>query len=61
MTIKDEINRIRNLSYQSQQLIKLKKRVAEDFDKGIPTHQRLDMCLKEREQILKSVTLEIQS
>ncbi|MGD8333087.1 MAG: hypothetical protein PVH74_07805 [Desulfobacterales bacterium] len=61
MTIKDEINRIRNLSYQSQQLIKLKKRVAEDFDKGIPTHQRLDMCLKEREQILKGVTLEIQS
>lgn len=61
MTIKDEINRIRNLSYQSQQLIKLKKRVAEDFDKGILTHHRLDMYLKEREQILKGVTLEIKS
>jgi hypothetical protein len=61
MTIKDEIDRIRNLSNQSQELIKLKKRVVEDFDRGILTHQRLDMYLKERELILKGVKLAIKS
>jgi hypothetical protein len=61
MTIKDEIKRIRNLSNQTQQLILLKKKVAEDFDKGILTHERLDLYMKEREKILKSVKLEIKT
>jgi hypothetical protein len=61
MTIKDEIRRVRNLSNQTQQLIKLKKKVAEDFDKGILTRERLDMYMKEREKILKSVKLELKT
>jgi hypothetical protein len=61
MTIKDEIKRVRNLSNQSQQLIKLKKKVAEDFDKGILTYERLDMYMNEREKILKSVKFEIKT
>jgi hypothetical protein len=59
MTLKDEIKRIRDLSGQAQQLLKLKNKVAEDFDKGILTHERLDMYLREREDILKDVTLNI--
>jgi hypothetical protein len=35
--------------------------VAEDFDKGILTHERLDIYLKEREKILKSVKLKIKT
>jgi hypothetical protein len=61
MTIKDEIKRIRDLSAQAQQLLRLKKKVAEDFDKGILTHERLDMYMKEREKILKNVKLDIKT
>jgi hypothetical protein len=61
MTIKDEIKRIRNLSNQTQQLIMLKKKLAEDFDKGILTHERLDIYIKKREEILKSVKFEIKT
>jgi hypothetical protein len=35
MAIKDQMKRVRDLSDQAQQLLKLKKKVAEDFDKGI--------------------------
>jgi hypothetical protein len=59
MTLKDEIKRIRGLSSQAQQLLKLKNKVAVDFDKGILTHERLDIYLREREDILKDVTLNI--
>lgn len=55
MTLKDKINRVRNLSNQSQQLIELKKKVAQDFDRGLLTHQRLDRYLKQREKILAEV------
>jgi hypothetical protein len=55
MKIKNEIKRIRDLSDQAQQLIALKKKVAEDFDKGFLTHQRLDLYTRERERILKEV------
>jgi hypothetical protein len=55
----DEVKRIRELSNQAQQLIELKKKVAEDFDKGYLTHERLDLYLKEREQILMDVKLDI--
>jgi hypothetical protein len=61
MTLKDEINRIRNLSNQSQQLIQLKKKVAEDFDRGILTHERLDLYMQERDQILQGVKREIKT
>ena len=61
MTIKDEIKRIRNLSNQTQQLIMHKKKLAEDFDKGILTHERLDIYIKKREEILKSVKFEIKT
>ena len=61
MTIKDEINRVRNLSSQAQQLIKLKKKVADDFDRGILTHERLDMYMQEREKILSGVKYEIKT
>jgi hypothetical protein len=61
MTIKDEIKRIRDLSDQAQQLLKLKKKVADDFDKGILTHERLDLYVSERERILKDVKLNIKS
>lgn len=53
--IRDELNRIRRLSGQAQQLIALKNRVASDFDKGYLTHERLDIYLKEREAILQNV------
>jgi hypothetical protein len=59
MTIKDEIKRVRDLSNRAQQLMALKKKVAEDFDHGILTHERLDMYLEEREKILKGVKLRI--
>jgi hypothetical protein len=52
MTIKNEIKRVRELSDQAQQLIELKRKVAEDFDKGLLTHQRLDLYTRERERIL---------
>jgi hypothetical protein len=55
MSIRDEIERVRNLSTKAQQLNALKKKVAEDFDRGILTHQRLDMYNQERENILKGV------
>jgi hypothetical protein len=55
MTTKNEIKRVRDLSGQAQQLIALKKKVAEDFDKGFLTHERLGLFTKEREGILKEV------
>jgi hypothetical protein len=61
MTIKDEIKRIRDLSDQAQRLMKLKRKVADDFDKGTLTHERLDMYIKERERILKEVKLNIRN
>jgi hypothetical protein len=39
----------------------LKKKVAEEFDQGTLTHERLDMYLKEREKILKNAKLTIKS
>ena len=61
MTIRDGIKRIRDLSDQAQRLLKLKKKVADDFDKGILTHARLDMYLRERERILNDVKLNIRT
>jgi hypothetical protein len=55
MTIRNEIKRIRDLSDKAQQLIELKRKVAEDFDKGILTHERLDLYTRERDSILKAV------
>ena len=55
MSIRDEINRVRDLSDKAQQLIRLKQKVADDFDKGILTHERLDMYIKERETIMQGV------
>jgi hypothetical protein len=43
------------LSDKAQQLIELKRKVAEDFDKGILTHERLDLYTRERDSILKAV------
>lgn len=59
VTLKDEIKRIRDLSDKAQQLLKLKKLVAEDFDKGILTRERLALYSKEREKILKDLKLNI--
>jgi hypothetical protein len=61
MSIRDEIERIRDLSDKAQQLNALKKKVAEDFDRGILTHQRLDMYNNERENILKGVISNIKA
>lgn len=55
MSLRDEINRVRDLSDKAQQLIRLKRKVADDFDKGLLTHERLDMYIKEREKIMQGV------
>lgn len=55
MTIKEEVQRFRELSNQAQQLIAFKKKVAEDFDRGILTHDRLDRYTEEREKILSGI------
>jgi hypothetical protein len=55
MTLKDEIKRVRGLSDQARRLNDLKRKVAEDFDKGLLDHPRLDMYLQEREKILQGV------
>ena len=45
----------------SNPLIKLKKKVADDFDRGILKHERLDMYMQEREKILSGVKYEIKT
>jgi hypothetical protein len=61
MTIEDEIARIRNLSNQAHEINRHKRKVAEDFEKGILTHERLDEYTKEREQLLMNVRFNIKS
>lgn len=46
MAIKDNIKNMRNLANHARQLNALKKKVAEDFAKGILTHERLDLYIK---------------
>jgi hypothetical protein len=60
MPLKDELKRIRKLSDQAQKLNALKKKLAEEFDKGTLNHDRLGMYMKERDKILKDIEYDIE-